>query len=112
MSSIAHTLLSTRPASEPDGLHRIEHEVGGDTRRLLRPRDPEPTVGLERARHRGEAAGQLGTPGHEEHDHVEVPACLLPDLHALGEPTERAVEAGGRGNNREPRALCDTELSW
>ena len=38
---------------------------------------------------------------HEEHDHVDTTARLAPDLHAVGEPTERAVEAVGRGHHRE-----------
>ena len=50
---MAATLLSTSPQREPDLLHPLEHEVGGDARRLLRPRDPQPAVVLERARERG-----------------------------------------------------------
>ena len=82
---------------------RVEDEIGGDARRLLRPRDPQPTVGLERARHRRKASRQLGLPRHEEHDHVEAAARLAPDLHAVGQRAERVLEAVGRRHHRETR---------
>src|SRR5262245_3323745 len=52
-------LVVDEPGLEPDRLNGVEVEVGGDSRRLLRPRDPETVGGLERLLQLREAPPEL-----------------------------------------------------
>src|SRR3954467_15868776 len=65
-------LVVDEPTAEPDRLHQPEHEIGRDARRLLRPRDPQPAVVLERAQVCGKARCQLRVSWWAEDQHMEA----------------------------------------
>ena len=93
-SSAGSFIMPTLPDdSQPrpgavDRAHLVVHEARGeadlhdgrlievrlDPRRLLRPADPEPAGGIERARERHEPSRELAPASDEEDDHVERPA--------------------------------------
>src|SRR2546421_7682127 len=59
-------LVVDEPRVQARPLDGVEVEVGLDLRRLLRPRDPERVVRVERVLQRGEAALELRAAGREQ----------------------------------------------
>ena len=84
-------------ASSPMCCTDVEDEIGGDARRLLRPRHPQPAVGLERARERREAARASSARRVTKNTITSrSPARLRAELHAGWQLAEHA--------RRSPRA--------
>src|ERR1700737_3825440 len=55
---------------EADLLHGVEVQVGDDTRRALRPRDPQTAIALQRVDQAREPARELGAARDEQQDDV------------------------------------------
>src|SRR5215211_7458177 len=83
---------------EPGALDGLEVEVGREARRLLRPRDPEPSGGIEAARQPVEAAPELDRSSDEEEDDVH-PVAGTPEAFDAGRQRAQ-IEAPGRAGDQ------------
>ena len=106
VSSIAQTLLSTRPRGRPISRRTSSVRSVCDAGAALRPRDPESAVGEDRPGERGKAAFELAAPGEEGDEDVERGDGACFDRDPVREGVHQVMEtrrgASGRRSSRPP----------
>ncbi len=106
-------LVVDEACSEAGRLDRVEIQVGGDRRCLLRPGDPDAVGRCQRRLQGGQARRQLGPARREEHQHLharlrpELPRQRRPGIVLLGHVRERPARgAASLPGAARPRRRC------
>ena len=97
---------------EADRLGVLESQVGGDTRSLLRIRDPQAAVVRERLHRSREPLPEVGLALHEKHDDVLATRRPRRDRDVGGHRVHQLFEIVGRSQVRDLVAVLDPELLW
>ncbi len=105
-------LVVHQPRAESLLPNIVLRDVGCDTGRLLRPRDPHaPTL-------RHDALGdrqppvEIGARFHEEHHEIGLPAGLAFELCAFGQRSQCFFESGRCTEQRNHGTRFDAEFLW